>query len=1343
MKDPTQQLNDHLGNGAYAVSRNCGALSSWWKRGTQMSSPRHTFDFSKLTRLIPLTILFAVPVLLAQTSERQAPKAPPFSTLTGPSSRSAQDIGASYLASSSGLASEDLSSIYLAKEYKNVHNGVTHLVYRQRFQGIEVENAAWVTNIGRDGAVLSAGGALFAAPGVINFGNQISADIAVRAAAREVNPRLATAYEPLKMPAKLADTARANSTAYAVRYAAGGFGADIEGRLVWYAHRGTLLLAWVFNMVDEDGASSYDVAVEAATGAIIEKKPTSFFQSAPQGLIFDKGSPQPNPMPGVRLNAPPPFVEREAVPLSGDLVASPMGWILNSETAGFNAIVSENLLGQTFLPNPRPTQTVNGSFFFPLSLGPTAPNPLAFPDAANVNLFYWVNRAHDLFYASGFDEAAGNFQSDNYGRGGLGGDAMLAYTHYGSAAPASPALNNAFFTTRSTNDGAASMIAMFATVSGPGGFFSDGAYASEVIVHEYTHGVSLRLLPDGYGSFQTGAMGEAWSDFFSLDFTVPDGSPTDGSYPVGEYWNQSWGTGIRTRPYSTDPKINPLTYADLGHVTFGGPEVHADGEIWVEALWDARANLIQQFGEIEGRRRIRQLVLDGMTLAVPSPTMIEARDAILLADRVDFEGASRDQLWNAFAKRGMGALAHSDGGDTVHIVSSFDVPTPEGKLQLYEKTYVAGEPIRVILSDSNLSQPTARVQIQTTAGDQEDLILRRNGSIYFGLIPSSIAVVTRRNGIVNIVPGDTITASYHDDDAGTPVGSAADASATIEATAATQQPYALVTPSPTTGLPSFPNETRLTNVRAPVTVNLPFEFPFFSKKYRSMVVFPTGAIGFEPSVFTNLFRPGCNDVAELSRIAAIAPLFSNLTFGTAQQNEGVFISTPAANSVAIRWTAETLGGAEPVNFAATMNSDGVVTFYYGAGNQNFQSALQTLSTCGAQPAVGISNGHDVYARTISRTSYNNVTPIALHPPFGSATTPEVILERPAPEDTVRGVLRISGIAYEPGLANQIFISRRDVFIDDVERAVATTLVSRPDYCAINAVPGCPLVGFQADLNLEPLGLTPGSHSMRIRVTNTRAAFKDSAPVTFNVDAGQSRLPKGAIEAPAPGAELSGTSVDVHGYAYADDLRVNRVDLLIDGVTYPGITYGVARPDICGPLPAPAPPNCPAVGWTLTLNTRSGSVPLPDGAHTMQLRVMDETGRFSLLPDQPIPFTVNNGPQAFPVGAVTSIKPNDRLSGIVAVSGYAYSPGGRVIAVLLLTDGTAIAVAQYGLPRPDECAALPDVTACPNIGFSVNLDTRTLTNGDHVIGVRILNDAGLGVTVPDQVRGGMNVVIDNP
>lgn len=51
------------------------------------------------------------------------------------------------------------------------------------------------------------------------------------------------------------------------------------------------------------------------------------------------------------------------------------------------------------------------------------------------------------------------------------------------------------------------------------------------------------------------------------------------------------------------------------------------------ALWEVRANLIRQFGDREGRQRLRQIVLDGMKLAPPSPSMVDLRDAILLADR--------------------------------------------------------------------------------------------------------------------------------------------------------------------------------------------------------------------------------------------------------------------------------------------------------------------------------------------------------------------------------------------------------------------------------------------------------------------------------------------------------------------------------------------------------------------------------------------------------------------------------------------------------------------------------------------------------------------------------------
>jgi large repetitive protein len=46
--------------------------------------------------------------------------------------------------------------------------------------------------------------------------------------------------------------------------------------------------------------------------------------------------------------------------------------------------------------------------------------------AAVTNLFYAINWLHDYFYDSGFDEAAGNAQNNNFGRGGAQGDAMNA-----------------------------------------------------------------------------------------------------------------------------------------------------------------------------------------------------------------------------------------------------------------------------------------------------------------------------------------------------------------------------------------------------------------------------------------------------------------------------------------------------------------------------------------------------------------------------------------------------------------------------------------------------------------------------------------------------------------------------------------------------------------------------------------------------------------------------------------------------------------------------------------------------------------------------------------------------
>jgi hypothetical protein len=52
--------------------------------------------------------------------------------------------------------------------------------------------------------------------------------------------------------------------------------------------------------------------------------------------------------------------------------------------------------------------------------------------AAAVNVFFVTNWLHDWYYDSGFTEAAGNAQTDNFGRGGVGGDPLIARAQSGA-----------------------------------------------------------------------------------------------------------------------------------------------------------------------------------------------------------------------------------------------------------------------------------------------------------------------------------------------------------------------------------------------------------------------------------------------------------------------------------------------------------------------------------------------------------------------------------------------------------------------------------------------------------------------------------------------------------------------------------------------------------------------------------------------------------------------------------------------------------------------------------------------------------------------------------------------
>ena len=1188
-------------------------------------------------------------------------------------------------------------ALYIAKQYRTEHNGVTHIIYRQRFQGADVLNAEWVVNVDRDGRVLNSGGTLVSAAPVRTLPDPARSLTAVRSAVRAVNPQLADflVMESAAMP-------RGTNT---VRFDRGPLPLDVEGKRVWYAVNGDLRPAWNFFVAHTDRIHRYSVTVDDGTQEILKQQAFTFSQSA-SGMVFERESPQPVTSPGLPVTGPPALVSRTMQSFQGDPVASPNTWTDGTATGGNNVMVGENLPGSDFIV-PTPTASQGGIFNFPLNLGPGY-NPLDYRDAANTNLFYWLNMAHDLHYKYGFDEAAGNYQADNFGRGGVGGDRINAYTHYGAQALTSGDVENSFFSLQgSDDDGVQAEVSMFLSVApGPAGdFFTDGSYDAQVMIHEYTHGVSSRLARGAYSVFQGGAMGEAWSDFYGIEYSLANGAPPDGVYPVAQYFNQSWGTGIRTRPYSTNTDINPLTYANLGHVIYL-PEVHADGEIWVECLWEVRANLIAQFGEDEGRKRVRQLVLDGMKLSVPASTMVDMRDAILLADRVDYNGASQSQIWTAFAKRGMGALAYSDGAATTHVHPSFDMPSTTGAIAFYDSPLVAGEPVRILFQNSSYTQPTAAIQLTTPSGDAETVILEQHGSLYVGSMATRLALVAKHDLAVEIVPNDQITASW------------TSGTSNVQATLPTMLSYTnSITPSNFSA--THPAETRYTGTSARLT--LPFSFPYFDKHYETVIAYRNGLVSFDTPVTTS----SCTDATALRKYIGFAPLWLPLSVtGSAQPNEGMYVSTSSdGTAMTIRWAAEyaAIGqNAVPVNFAVTIFDDGAFTYSYGTGNQ-IQAA--TGSVCGV-PATGFSNGHDTYSSTFLFTNYQNAGNATFFPPFGAILAPTATVTSPQPGQHVQDLLTVAGTASDPAT----FIRSIDVFIDGVQRSRVLPAGG----------------GWSVALNLASLGIQPGDHTLQVRVTNANAATIDypNPALTFTMDPGQAGAPVIVIEKPADGANVTGL-LAVSGYAYEAGMRVSSVDTLIDGVTRAITNYGISRTDICGPL-NPAPPNCPGIGFSGSFSTVESNVPIPNGPHTVQVRVRDNNGRLFLYPATPLTVNVNNPTNANIVGVIETPAANATLSGVISISGYLYSPGHRIILASLIVDDVVYnsVALKINQPRPDLCPNLPDADACPNIGFTATFDTNRLLNGPHVLGIEAINDLGDYVIFPAQVSQGINIFTQN-
>jgi hypothetical protein len=198
----------------------------------------------------------------------------------------------------------------------------------------------------------------------------------------------------------------------------------------------------------------------------------------------------------------------------------------------------------------------------------------------------------------------------------------------------------------------------------------DGSLDNSIPIHEYSHGLSNRLTggPKNIGcltTLESGAMGEGWGDAFAMFFQRKKQDTRATDFAMGAFaTNQR--NGIRSFPYSTNLQTNPLTYRDLARRR----TLHPAGEIWASMLNEVYWNLVDQFGfsdnwydatQRAGNIMALQLFVEGMKIQPCNPTFLQARDAILQADRNIYNGALRCYILRGFAKRGLGTNAVRKG----------------------------------------------------------------------------------------------------------------------------------------------------------------------------------------------------------------------------------------------------------------------------------------------------------------------------------------------------------------------------------------------------------------------------------------------------------------------------------------------------------------------------------------------------------------------------------------------------------------------------------------------------------------------------------------------------------
>lgn len=690
--------------------------------------------------------------------------------LTKPDPRDAAVIAYDFLreyADLFGLESDGVDAFQVTRRFQTMDGTLEVLHFEQYVAGVNLFHGEVRFAVTPQGEIASA-----SASDIVR--STIGLDLAARVADRDA-VRWAASFGGVDLAQA---PARLNPSAERVgRFEKGPLQSEPTLETVLFPMGKTARLAYRVVIEPATMPAAYEIIVDAADGGLLFRhNMTQYAQT--DGLVFKE-----SPLPAPGLATKEPFFDT-TVKVDPRW---PLGWAFNDQTIGNVVDAKEDRAGDN--------EAVAGQRSFDFTPGP----PIYFQDpwvnsyeltgipaindiyCSTTTLFYFANIYHDWLYGFGFDEASGNWQKDNYGRGGRENDWLYVDAQDSGGLPAGPfTRNNA---NMSTPPDGAHPRAQFFLFTNPPFARRDSGVDGDIVLHEFSHGLSNRLVGGAnstscLGSLQSGSMGEGWADFYAA---IKYNNPVIGEYATGDTVN-----GIRTAPYNSYPACrayNGVNFCEAPcspgfcALPFCGPcEVHDEGELWAVTLWEMKTLFEQPPAVPQAISVVTRIVTDGLKLTPCNPSFLDARDAILLADRYAYAGVHECLIWEAFAGRSMGWGATTNGGDDTMPVGSTAKPpfcltqgsvafdrSPVNATAGPRARYSCNDTLIVTVHDMNAGAGPLDVVLTTSNGDNLAIKVAGVAPTYVsGPISVLQGVAVTSNTILEVQPGGTITADYAD-----------------------------------------------------------------------------------------------------------------------------------------------------------------------------------------------------------------------------------------------------------------------------------------------------------------------------------------------------------------------------------------------------------------------------------------------------------------------------------------------------------------------------------------------------------------------------------------------------